>query len=147
MPAGYLQAYLLPRLNIQGIINFLIDTGADNTTLSLIDVERLNIRYTHLLRKSLTNVSGIAGVQRFYSENGVLLFRSEEDSLNYFETNIHLPKRGNRTQCQLQRELPSIMGRDIINQCKMTVDFHQGIIELEPPEVTRLPQTTPRRLI
>jgi len=70
-PAPYVQAFLLlPRLELQGLIDFLIDTGADNTTLSLIDLERINLDYRRLKRDSLRSVRGIGGEPEILSGRG-----------------------------------------------------------------------------
>lgn len=147
MPAPYVQAFLvLPRLILQGLVNFMIDTGADNTTLSLVDVERMNLDYRRLRRDSLTPVIGIGGTQYFYGEEAVILMRDENSQIYNFQIHIHIPKRGVRSQANRQRKLPSILGRDIINQIKTTIDFHDGVVDLVPPTGARLPIAM-RRLI
>jgi len=147
LPAPYVQAALvLPRLGLQGLINFLIDTGADNTTLSLIDVERMNLDYRRLRRDSQTPVEGIGGEQYFYQEEAVLILRDENGEIYTFPIHAHIPKRGGGSQANRQRKLPSVLGRDIINQIRLSVDFHDGVVELMPPAGAKLPVAM-RRLI
>ena len=145
-PAPHVQAFLLlPRLDVQGLVNFMIDTGADITTLCLIDVERLNINCRRLQRRSLVSVDGIAGEQLFYQEEAVLMMRDEDAETYIFQIEIDIPKR-TKAQVNQQRRLPSILGRDIVNQCNLAVNFQQGIIELTPPQGTKIPVPT-RRLL
>ena len=147
LPAPYVQAaLLLPRLQLQGLVNFLIDTGADNTTLSLIDVERLNISYRRLKRDSIESVEGIAGEHFFYQEEAVLMLRDEDAKTYIFAIKVHVPKKGKGGQTEQQRRLPSLLGRDVTDQCRMIIDFQQGVVELTPPEGARLP-VAGRRLL
>jgi len=148
LPAPYVQAYFfLPRLNLHGLISFMIDTGSDNTTLSLIDVERLNVSYRRLRRASLVGVEGIAGEQSFYQEEAFIMFREEDATTYIFPIDVHVPKKGKYgSERELQRRLPSILGRDIINQCDLTINYQRGIIELTPPEGAKRPVPT-RRLL
>lgn len=125
----------------------MIDTGADNTTLSLIDVERLNIDYRRLKRNSLTGVMGFGGDQRCYKEDAVLMLRDEDSKTFYFSIDIYIPQKGTkRGQREQQRRLLSVLGRDVIHKCEMRLDCQQGIVELIPPEGARVPVAM-RRLI
>lgn len=147
LPAPYVQAALyLPRLQLYGLVSFMIDTGADNTTLSLIDVERINLRYRRLKRGSLVGVEGIAGEQLFYQEEAILMLRDENATTYIFPIDIHIPRKGKPSQAEQQRRLPSVLGRDVLNQCRVLVDFHRGTIELTPPEDAKLPVAI-RRLL
>ena len=136
----------LPRQKLFGLISFMIDTGADNTTLSLIDVERLNLSYRRLRRGSLAPVEGIAGEQFFYREEAILILREEDGKTYTFPIDIHIPKKGKGKRAEQQRRLPSVLGRDVVNQCGLMVHFYQGKVELTPPEGARLPVAM-RRLL
>jgi hypothetical protein len=147
LPAPYVQAaLLLPRLRLEGLVNFMIDTGADNTTLSLIDVERMNLDYRRLKRDSLVPVEGIAGEQYFYREEAILMLRDENGEIYIFPIDVHIPKRGGASQSNRQRRLPSVLGRDVVNQCSIVIGFHDGVVELVPPAGAKLPVAM-RRLI
>jgi hypothetical protein len=125
----------------------MIDTGADSTTLSLIDVERLNLSYRKFRRASLIGVQGIAGEQSFYQEEALIMFREEDSTTYLFPIDVHIPKKADFSHDrELQRRLPSILGRDIINQCNFTINYQRGIIELIPPEGAKRPMPT-RRLL
>lgn len=147
LPAPYVQAALyLPRLDLSGLVNFMIDTGADNTTLSLADVERIDLDYRRLRHGDLEPVEGIAGQQFFYSEEAIVLLRDEDSKIYVFPIKVHIPKRGSCREASRQRRLPSVLGRDITNQCTMLVDFNKGTVEFTPPGGARLPMAM-RRLM
>jgi len=147
LPAPYVQAaLLLPRLGLEGLVNFMIDTGADNTTLSLVDVERMNLDYRRLKRDSLVPVEGIAGQQYFYREQAILMLRDENGDVYVFPIEVHIPKRGELSQTNRQRRLPFLLGRDVVNQCMVEMDSHDGVVELRPPAGAKLPPAM-RRLI
>jgi len=80
-----------------------------------------------------------AGEQHFYLEQAIIMFRDENSETYAFSINIHVPKRGDKGKVNQQRNIPSLLGRDIINQCNMKMDFHSGVIALEPPAGTKLP--------
>ena len=95
LPAPHVQAILfLPRLSAQGTIIFMMDTGADSTTVSLIDAERLNIHYRRLRPSSLIDVSGFGGDQKCFKEDAVLIFRDDNGTPCYFAVNLFIPKKG-----------------------------------------------------
>ena len=127
LPAPYVQAALfLPRLQLQGLISFMIDSGADDTTLSLIDVERINLTYRRLRRSSTVEVQGSGGTQLCYKEEAILLLRDEDAKTYYFPISVDIPQQGTqRGQREQQRTLPSVLGRDVLNQCRLTTDFQR----------------------
>jgi len=141
LPAPFVQAALFsPRLNLQGLINFMIDTGADNTTLSLMDVERLNVNYRRLKRRSRVEIAGFGGDQWCYGEEAIVILRDEDANTYIFPIDVHIPVKGKKhEQREQQRRLVSVLGRDVINQCKLIVNFHEGVLEIIAPEGTRLP--------
>jgi predicted aspartyl protease len=144
-PAPFVQAYLLlPKLNIEGLINFLIDSGADITTLSILDAERLSIDYRRL-QHNLVNVDGVGGEQSFYQEDALLMVRDESSETYMFQIKIDITRRI-KAKIKQQRRLPSVLGRDIMNQCNLIVNYQQAIIELTPPQGAKM-QVPTRRLL
>lgn len=149
LPAPHVQAVVfLPRLNINGLASFMIDTGADSTTLSLIDSERLNINYRRLKPTSKVPVVGFGGEQHCYVESGIILMRDDDDGTTcYFTLDLHIPVKGaNSKQREQQRKIMSVVGRDLISQCDFRVHYQQGIIELVAPQAAKYPSAT-RRLL
>jgi len=75
------------------------------------------------------------------------MFREEDSTTYLFLITVHIPKKADLAHDrELQRRLPSILGRDIINQCGLAINYQSGIIELIPPEGARRPVPT-RRLL
>ena len=72
----YVQGWLiLPRLNIQGDIEFLVDTGADSTIIHPSDGQRLRMPFEEL-QSEISSV-GIGGSQPYFTEDAVLLFEDD----------------------------------------------------------------------
>jgi len=148
MPAPHVQAFLfLPRINSQGSVIFMLDTGADSTTVSLIDVERLNVSYRRLKPSSLIDVSGFGGDQKCFKEDAILIFNDDGGTTCYFPISLCIPKKGRTTKMrEQQRRLASVIGRDVIGQCQFNVEYRKGLAELIPPTSASHPTPT-RRLI
>jgi len=148
LPAPHVQAFLfIPRLNSSGTVIFMIDTGADNTTLSLIDIERLNINYRRLRPSSLIPVAGLGGDQRCYQEEAAIIFRDDNGATCSFSSKVWIPKKGRTSEeREQQRKLISVIGRDVISHCHFNVDYQKDLVELEPPLTAIHPPPT-RRLI
>ena len=116
--------------------------GVDGTALP-----SLNLNYRKLSRASITGVQGIAGEQSFYQEEALIMFREEDSTTYLFPIGVHIPKKADfGHDRELQRRLPSILGRDIINQCDLSINYQRGTMELIPPEGARRPMPT-RRLL
>ena len=145
LPAPYVQALLLlPRLQLQLLVNFMIDTGADFTTLSLSDVERMNLDYRLLRGSSTASIQGIGGSHFFYQQQALLFLRDEADDIYNFQIVVNIPRRGTRQQANEQRQLPSVLGRDILNQCIFVSNYPGGTVEITPPIGAKLPLPMPR---
>ncbi len=117
-PAPYVYGEVyLPDLHLHGDIEFLVDTGAHATSLMPhdmtamgIDVRRIPGRYQ--------KVEGVGGEARYKATRAVLRFQ-DHDAFGHFqefEIDVHLT-RGDAWQ-----QLPSLLGRDILNECECTVD-------------------------
>jgi hypothetical protein len=130
-----------------GAEKHVVQGNPDITKISTSYVERLNLTYRKLRRASLTGVQGIAGEQSFYQEEAFIMFREEDSTTYLFSVGAHIPKKADSGHDrELQRRLPFILGRDIINQCNLTVNYQRGPIELIPPEGAKRPMPT-RRLL
>ncbi len=111
----YLEAFLMiPGLAIEGNISFVVDTGADSTCLSPSDAQRLNVDYAQL--KHGSTCGGIGGIVQVFAEPAVAVFASDSHLYVYeFQLDILTPD-----SCGM--EVPSILGRDILDRWCMTYD-------------------------
>jgi len=117
----YIEGYVyIPRLGWKGNISFIFDTGADNSVLMPTDANRMKIDYRQLGNES--QAIGIGGISNVYVETARLGFSCDKVLYGY-EIDIHI--------CKPRKELmkiPSILGRDIISQWRVTYD--QSVEEL-----------------
>ena len=123
-PAGrpYVRAYVV----VPGLQSgpeataLLLDTGADNTFIQPAGARILGIRTQNL---SPTGTSrGIGGTTSYATVPAFIAFQDRpwpwrKTRLVYFQTvlAIAMPDRGNRN-------LPSLLGRDVIDRCRLLYD-------------------------
>ncbi|MDP8237566.1 MAG: hypothetical protein P9X24_00620 [Candidatus Hatepunaea meridiana] len=131
--APYLAIYL-NSTGFQGLVWLLADTGASRTTLLDRDVRLLDIP-VELLKPSSLPIVGIGGsVRSFQLQNVDIKFASNESNV-VFRQDIWV------VQHDLDRlppdevariiRLPSVLGRDLINQFRFVCDYQAGIVQLE----------------
>ena len=105
---------ILPRWNIQGEVDFLVDTGADSTIIHPYDGHRLRVPFPEL-ESEIVSV-GIGGRHPYCPENAVLLFEDGAGLREYHcEVLIGRPS-GNSDR------LPSLLGRPLLNRWRMLYD-------------------------
>lgn len=69
--APYLEARIsFPRLNLRGLVSFLVDTGADGTVLMPTDSRKLGIDFASL--RDPTTPEGLGGPAHAFKELAVL---------------------------------------------------------------------------
>ena len=107
-------------------IDFLVDTGADATTLMPDDLSQLGIN-VDVIAGPMKMADGSGGESGYKEVEAHLRFR-DDLSLTYFqdfETTIHLSANPEN------HRLPSLLGRDILNRCQCTFDAARGKVVLE----------------
>jgi len=117
-PAPYVYGEIyLPDLHLRGDIEFLVDSGADATSLMPPDLDQIGVDLMRV-RGTHRRVGGVGGEARYKRTRAVLRFR-DHDAFGHFqefEIDIHL-MAGSEGQ-----QLPSLLGRDILNECECTLD-------------------------
>ena len=130
----YVRAFVMfPRLYVGNSIEFLIDTGAESTTLHTADIELIQVDYRHLRRNSRMTGFGIGGRVRYYREPAVVVFRDSEGGTRTFAVELGVSER---TRDRERRGLPSLLGRDFLNRCRVFLDSELNIVQLEPRNVS-----------
>ena len=105
---------IIPRLQIAQSTVFLLDTGADRTCLHPRDTRRARIPIEQL--GNSMESKGIGGRSPYYSEPSLLSFDDQAQTRVYVVgLLIAKPHPGNE-------ELPSLLGRDVINHWFMEYD-------------------------
>ena len=110
---------VIPRLNLHGDVSFLIDTGADTSALMPADALRIGLPYAGLTNER--EAVGVGGISRSFAEQALVAFTDPGKSLFIYRIEIVIPV----ATPELQR-LPSLLGRDILNQWSMSYNPSRG---------------------
>jgi hypothetical protein len=119
----------IPALSVRKTFTMLVDTGADGTVLSVRDaVAALGKIGYGLLQKSgnTTTSIGVGGSADYYRVNAHIIFQHEGGSLEGYSFELAVAKPdGCKAKRVLQLRIPSILGRDILCQFRMVMDYSQ----------------------
>ena len=126
-PAPFVNAQVeLPALHISTEVEFLADTGAEATTLLHDTLSRLSVspqRVRSLPRTA--SVTGIGGDVPCYTTRAIVSLRDDSLSAPHaFDINIDL------APSLKTADLPSLLGRDILNQLRCVFDHTDGEVIL-----------------
>jgi len=115
----YILVYVnVPSRGIAGVKPFLVDTGADHTVLSRPDARDLGIDYSSL--SDGREVTGVGRARTKVLQGEIyLVFRGDsglhQEQLNIIEI--------------LLRDVPSLLGRDIIQKFKLVLTNREVYLE------------------
>ena len=88
----------------------------------------------HRLRSGNRGIAtGIGGARNYYSEPGVLVF--EDDQFNSLQCNLEIFVADIGAPDSLQ-QIPSLLGRDFLNLCDVRLNYHTGLVSLEPANLS-----------
>ena len=114
----------IPSLNPSGFVQFLIDTGADCTTITQGDGKRLRINYAALTKED--HCMGYGGASVNFLCDGTVSF-AEIGVIEYeFDVELRISKPEPGTSDLLL--IPSLLGRDILNRWKISFDPQDRLI-------------------
>ena len=113
----------MPRLEIRGVETlFLLDTGADVTSVHPgFGRGRVRIPYHRLYGR--TTLNGVGGGSQYFTERAFVAF-SDDALVRFYEIDLFIaqPSAANTG-------LPSLLGRDIINNWYMRYDPLNGRLD------------------
>ena len=121
----YLQGHLfIPRFGMEATISFLVDTGADHTTLMPNDGTRLRVPFDQLGKPS--GGTGAGGAFEYHEEPATLIFVEDTQDLRHYDIvlSIVTPKSGLEI-------VPSLLGRDILNKWYMHYAPQSNLLNFE----------------
>lgn len=129
-PAPAVQVYCyINRLNRGEWVDFLIDTGASESCLN--SIYALDLQQS-MRPQTLETSIGIGGNCLYFHEQATLVFRDERN-----QPMARLVRRLGIQQIRREYlsipnflDCPSLLGRDILNQCQLYYRFQQGVVEL-----------------
>ena len=123
----YIEAHIsIERLEVDGYVQFLVDTGAYSGALHPADGKFLGCRFDLLTDPH--EVDGVGGSQEYYEEEATITFEAEDGSSYGFVVDLDVAKPSPDID-----DLPSLLGRDLINDMRVT--YHRAIelLQFEPP--------------
>ncbi|MCJ7831229.1 MAG: retroviral-like aspartic protease family protein [Dehalococcoidia bacterium] len=134
MVSIWLSAFVyLPKFNKAKQVDFIIDTGAEGSTLDMpvakLMVPRKSLFEGHRMSKPRP-VVGIGGSARYYPEEALILLEHDGGKLDVLPQIIDIPVATKKTWDMV---LGSILGMDILSRYRVTIDFSQQIAVLEYP--------------
>ena len=128
----YLEGRLiLPRLSLDADISFLIDTGADSSLLSPADAHEMNVDYARL--RGRTESLGTGGVAYSFVEPATVVLTDPGRSMYLFHVNLDIASPSPDTL-----ELPSLLGREILDRMLMTYDATNGVLRFKVRSADRI---------
>lgn len=113
-------------------IEFLVDTGADQTTIHPADARRLWGGYSQHDFESDATVQvmrGIGGTARFITRRVSVVFFEEDGEAVSGDFNLNIAESR-----EDNRDLPSLLGRDILRHVRLIVDEPGDLIALQLPD-------------
>ena len=130
--APYIRSTLyVPGLRLVAEVDFLVDTGADATSLHPYDVSRTGIDPS-TLPGTLRTASGIGGQMR-YIEAGAFVYLYDTEASDWHRFPVLLAVSADAPPDPSNR-IPSVLGRDVLNDCLCTFDSRRESVTLEPYE-------------
>ncbi len=115
---------IIPRLRIEEDISFLLDTGSGSTCLHPEDAITMGIPFDQL--GNMTEFRGVGGGSPYFREPAILEFSDGRQTRFYGVRLLIAEPRGMRNG-----GLPSLLGRDVVNQWYMHYDPTNGRLEFE----------------
>ena len=115
---------VIPRLRIEERVRFLVDSGASNTCLHPRDARALSVRFDQLA--DIGELQGVGGGSPYFREPAILEFSDGRQTRFYGVRLLIAEPRGMRNG-----GLPSLLGRDVVNQWYMHYDPTNGRLEFE----------------
>jgi hypothetical protein len=102
----------IPALQIEGMVSFLIDTGADTTVLMPFDAKRLNVDYTKLT--TTAESLGVGGKSVDHIVAAALAVRGDDGITHAYQLQLRVLRND-----PILQTVPSLLGRDVINRWRL----------------------------
>ena len=123
---------IIPRLGVDGHINFLVDTGATVTSLHPDDGRRVGCPFDELRNPS--NMAGVGGSNQYFREPAVVMLYGRDGTHTLdIELLVSKPQPSLASDPRpVVNRLPSLLGRDVLNRMRMGYDFPARRLEFLP---------------
>ena len=112
---------IIPRFRLSQRVAFLVDTGADGTCLHPRDARKIGVPFPQLGNRRFSR--GVGGRSAYFREPAFLSFR-DGDMARIYEVGLLIADPN-----ESDENLPSLLGRNVINQWHMEYDHSEGRLE------------------
>jgi len=117
---------LLPRFNVRASISFLVDTGADMTSLYPLDGARMGLDYSKLDPNKAITITGATGTNTDYLEDAVAVFLDFSGRLCMYAIQIVVSTvSGGSTT-------PTLLGRNVLDHWRLHYEPRAPRLEAFP---------------
>lgn len=128
----YVEGFVVfPRLGVMGSVRFLVDTGADRTALMPDDCDYIGVSYETLHAEARS--VGVGGAMRHFNEPTVIMFDEPGRRVFQYENRTIIAEPNPQT-----KNLPSLLGRDILDRWRMVYDKPNGKLTFTPRSADRI---------
>jgi hypothetical protein len=142
LPAPAVRAsFYLPRIKSGWPTTFILDSGSDSTCIHGQMAYKLQSK---MLPENLDYGSGVGGIQEYYFEKGIIIFRDLEGAPFEIDGEIKLAIQKLSEKDMADNDissLPSIIGRDILSNGEFIYNWPKEIISLCFPNINTKPAT------
>jgi hypothetical protein len=123
----------IPKLGKRRKVTFLVDTGADVTSLSVRDAVRLIGKRGFRQLSRLKDLSGVGGKASYFEEPAQIVFRHDDGTVEGFDFILYIakPSRKKSRTLRQQLQLPSLLGKNIIFEFRMVMDYSKKQLFLD----------------
>ncbi|MCI0614413.1 retroviral-like aspartic protease family protein [bacterium] len=128
--------FVSKKFGVDEIVPFLIDLGASSTIISDKDAQNLGIDYSRL-QKLKKGVTGIGGRAKTYLMEEVDLFFDSDAGLYRAQMDHRLViKHALKQGSKVGQVIPSLLGRDFLNQMALIVDKRKDLVLMTDEDFT-----------
>ena len=118
----------IPKMGVSQSVKFLVDTGASRTVLHPRDILRLGIDFvTYAADACPIAFSGVGGKASYTVEDAILYFENSKTDLRA----LIGPLDPSQFDFALNEHVPSLLGRDFLNQGRLIVDYENNELSFE----------------
>ena len=139
LPSPSIKAVVeIPELKVSAPVEFLVDTGATRTTLHPGDVVKWGIDIaSYAASVQPSTLAGIGGEASYCAADAVLRFKSTQIPLPV----LIGPLDQSQFDLALRKQVPSLLGRDLLNLGRLVVDYETNQVSIEMHPTDRVNRT------
>lgn len=109
---------------------FLVDSGANNTTILDRDAVAMDVQYDQLVKRD-RGATGVGGTVDAYQMRDVILYFESNEGLHMVKmswVNVLRHQYRTPTDARAFLQLPSLLGRDLLNRHEVILNRKKGLV-------------------